>query len=314
MSEHAAQPPPATAWTVLFHRLWGSPHLLLIATMLFWSSNVILGRTSAGLIPPVALASWRWVGAFILALALAAPHLRRDLPVLARAWPTVAILALLGISGYNTFLYLGLAESPVLNVAVLLSSTPVVILLCSFLFMLERPSARQLAGVVISLAGVLIVSFRADPSLVASFALGPGMWWIAAAVVSYAVYSVVLRRAPPVHPLSLLAAMFFAGLCFLAPFHVHEHFSGAAVQADVATVAIIAYIAVGPGFLAYLAYNRAVELVGANRAGQFLHLIPLLSSAWAILLLGEDVRLFHLGGGALVITGLVLAIRPRKEE
>jgi len=292
--------------------LWNAPVLLLIAAMLFWSSNVIIGRLAAETIPPVALAFWRWVGAFLVGLTFAAPYLRRDIGALAKAWPIVAVLAMLGVSAYNTFLYVGLAQSSVLNASVLLSSIPVAILVVSFLLRHEQPTVRQIAGVAVSLFGVLIVAFRADIALLASFTFGPGIWWILAAVVSYAVYSVLLRKAPAVHPLSLLTAMFFVGLCFLAPFYVREHLQVASMRVGIASVATIIYVAAAPGFLAYLAYNRGVELLGANKAGLFLHLIPVFSSLWALLFLGEEVHLFHLAGGMLVVIGLLLALRtPR---
>lgn len=309
-------PAPATRrfFASPLQRLWHAPVMLLVAAMLFWSSNVVIGRVAAETIPPVALAFWRWVGALFLGLVFAAPYLRRDIGVLARAWPMLALLAILGISAYNTLLYVGLVHSPVLNVAVLLSATPVAILIVSFLLRYERPTTWQIAGVTVSLSGVLIVAFRADVALLTSLAFGPGMWWILAAVVSYALYSLLLRKAPPVHPLSLLTAMFFLGLCFLAPFYAWEHFRIASMPVDIRSLATVTYIAAVPGFLAYLAYNRGVELLGANRSGLFLHLIPLFSSLWALLFLGEEICLFHLAGGVLVVTGLLIGSGSRGRD
>ena len=79
-------------------------------------------------------------------------------------------------------------------------------------------------------------------------------------------------------------------------------------------MATLAYVVIFPSTLAYLFFNRGLALIGPNRAAPFFHLVPVFGSAMAILLLGEQLRLFHLVGYALVLAGVVIASRQSLGE
>lgn len=287
--------------------LYHWPVVLLVLAELFWSGNFVVGRAVHEFVPPVALAFWRWTGGFIIVLPFSIRHLRRDLPILIRHWPIVVALSATGIAAFNTCIYLGLQETTAINALLMQSTMPVLIVLATYLLYHERPSVAQLLGLALSLAGVLTIVTRGSPLSVLSFPLNRGDLWIFAAVLSYALYSALLRRRPPVHPVSFLAVTFALGSAMIAPFFAWESGAGATWRIDPATLAAIAYVALFPSVLAYFAYNRGVELIGANRAGQFMHLMPVFGSVLAIVLLGESFRLFHLGGAALIVAGILLA-------
>jgi len=292
-------------------RLRDLPYLLLILAPLFWSGNFIVGRAVRDTVPPVALAFWRWFGGFTAVIAFAAPHLRHDWRAILRHWPILCVLAATGIAAYNTFLYLGLATTTSINALLLQSTMPLVILVCSFALFGERPGIAQIAGVLLSLAGVLVIIGRGDLAMLGALRFDAGDLWVFAAVVSYALYSALLRRRPPIHALSFLAVTFFLGWALLIPFYLHELESGAAPRLDATTVSAVLYVAVLPSAVAYLCWNRGVELVGANRAGQFMHLLPVFGSVLAVLVLGEAFRPFHAAGAALIFCGIALAqFRP----
>lgn len=290
-------------------RIWRVAPLLLASASLFWAGNAIVGRAVHAEIAPVSLAFWRWTGAFIVVLPLALPSLRRDWPLLLRHWRSLLILSATGIALFSVLFYRGLDQTTAINGVLLQSTMPLMILLISAIIYRERPSLRQTLAILVSLAGVIVIAAHGSPARLASLSLNPGDVWVLAAVVSYALYSSLLRSRPPVHPLSLLAASFALGALLLLPLYLAEALSGAVTRITPATLAAFAYLAVMPSVAAYLCFNRGLELIGSARGGQYIHLVPLFGVLFAIALLGERLHAFHLVGIALIAAGLMLAQR-----
>ena len=292
-------------------RLWRAPRLLLASSSLFWAGNFIVGRAVHDTVPPLGLAFWRWIGGLALVLGFAWPHLRRDVPALRRHWPALLLLAALGVSAYSALIYLGLQSTTAINALLLQSAMPLVILVCCFALFGERARPLQLGGIVVSLIGVVVIVTRGAPQHVLALSLGPGDPWVLLAVLAYALYSALLRIRPPVHPLSFLAASFGFGAVLLLPLYAWEHMAGAPTQPSAAGVLAIGYLALFPSCLAYMFYNRGVELIGATRAGQFFHLMPVFGTGLAVVLLGEPFEWYQGLGIVLIATGIVLAgLRP----
>jgi len=289
--------------------LWSRPYLLLTMTALFWAGNSIVGRAARDLVPPVALAFWRWAIALALLLPLAWPHLRRDWPVLRSHWPILLLLGALGIGAFGTMLYTGLTTTTALNSMLLQSAQPALILMIGALMMKDRTGMRQIVGVVISLAGVLTVVSRGDPGVLLGLELNRGDAVIAAAVLLWAFYSVLLRRRPAVHPLSFLAVSIVAGLAVVAPVYAVELARGRHIAMANESLLAIAYVAIFPSFIAYLFFNRGVELIGSAATGQYMNVMPLMGAGLAMLFLGEKLYRFHVVGLALVVAGIVIAGR-----
>jgi drug/metabolite transporter (DMT)-like permease len=292
--------------------LWRQAWLLFLLPPIFWSGNFVLGKAVAGHVPPVGLAFWRWAGAFLILIVLFGPRLRADLPELRRRWPMVLLLSALGIGLYNTLVYIGLTATSALNALVLQSTTPVMIVAASFIVFRDRIGVAQAAGVALSLAGTLAIVARGDLGALADLRLSGGDLIILAAIAGYAVYTVLLRRRPAVHPMSFLIATFGAGAMMIAPFYAHETLvTGWAMPLDATAAWAVAYVCVFPSILAYIAYNRSVELIGANRTGLAFHLMPVFGSGLAILLLGERFAAYHAVGVPLIAAGIWLAAGKR---
>lgn len=291
--------------------LWGSAYLLLTLAPLFWAGNFVVGRAILTDAPPVALAFWRWVLALVPVLLLARGRVdfAAEWRTLRASLPIVALLAVLGIACFNTFLYFGLQATTSVNALLLQSAMPLLILLVCFALYAERPGRLQMLGVVLSLAGVVFIATRGQPGALARLAVNRGDLWVLAAVVAYALYSALLRRRPALHPLALLAALFTLGALALLPFYLDEHLSGHVLAATPGNLAALAYLVIFPSFLSYLFFNRGVELIGAGRAGLFIHLLPVFGSALAVIFLGERIETFHLIGAGLIAGGLVIASR-----
>lgn len=288
-------------------RLWSSPALLLVIPPLCWSGNFVIGRAVHGHVPPMALSFCRWTLAFLLVWGFAAPHLRRDLPLLWRQRGLVALLAFLGIASFNALVYYGLASTTVVNGVLMQSTMPVLILAGSRVIFREPIRPLQVLAILVSLAGVAVVITRGSIETIRALSLDLGDGLIFLAVVFYAAYSVLLRHRPPVHPLSFIAAIFLAGAIMLVPALAWEIASGRSLQLDATSVASIAYVAIFPSIVAYLCFNRGVELIGANRAGQFVHLMPLFGTVLAAVFLGERLQASHLVGAALIAMGIAIA-------
>ncbi|HEY0523187.1 MAG TPA: DMT family transporter [Stellaceae bacterium] len=294
--------------------LFDRPYLLLTLTALFWSGNFVLGRAVHGSVPPVGLAFWRWAGATLILLGPAWSHLRRDRAVLAASWPIVLVLSALGVAVFNTLVYIGLQTTSALNAVLMQSTMPVMIVALGFVVFHDGVTILQALGVALSLSGAVAIVARGNPAALAGLALNRGDLWIALAVASYSAYSVLLRRRPAVHPLSLLVATFLPGSLMILPFYLWESLSGRPIRLDPPSLLAIGYVAVFPSILAYFCFNRGVELVGANRAGLFIHLMPVFGSIMAVLFLGERFEPFHAAGIALILAGIVLATRRSRGD
>lgn len=288
-------------------RTWNSAVLLLVLTNLFWAASLIVARAVHDLVPPVALAFWRWLIALVLVLFIAWPELRRDWPILLRHWRMMLALGSCGIGAYNTVTYLGLQTTTALNALLMQSATPLAILVCSFLLFRERPTITQTIAVLVSLLGVLVIAAQGSLAALMRLSLNRGDAYILLGIAIYAVYAALLRRRPAVHPLSFLAATFAIGTANLLPFFIWERMSGAVTHPTPGALLAIVFIGVFPAFIAYLFFNRGVELIGANRAGHYIHLIPVFGSLLAVVTLGEAFRAYHLAGIVLIGGGIVLA-------
>lgn len=289
--------------------LFRQPYLLLSLTSLFWAGNIVLGRFIAGTIPPVALAQIRWSAAATILLPIALGGLKRDWPAIRAQLPVVLILSATGIGAYNTMAYFGLQYTEALNALLMQSSGPLLIGVWSLILFGDRLTTAQILGILTSLAGVVVIIARGDVALLTHLRLNSGDLWMLAAMVLYGLYSALLRRRPLVAPLSFLTVTIVLGQAMIWPFTVAEFISGARVSLTPAAIAVLLYVAVIPSVVAYLFFNRGVELIGANRAGPFFHLMPVFGSAMAIAFLGERPAPFHLIGYGLIICGIVIAQR-----
>ena len=299
-------PPPApdpVRW--LNHQ----PYLLLTLTALFWAGNIVLARYVAGHVPPMTLSCVRWIGAFLMLLPFAWPHLRRDWPALRARLPLMLALSATGFAFNNAASYWALQYTQALNALLIQSSGPLFVALWSLLLFGVRLTWAQLGGILISLAGVLIILLRGDFGALAGIAFNKGDVMFASAILSFGLYSALMPRRPVTHPLSLIVFTTGCGALLLLPFSIWEFQAGLRLQFDVLTVATLGYVVIFASTLAYLFFNRGIALIGPNRAAPFLHLVPVFGSAMAILLLGEQPRLFHLIGYLLVLAGVVIASR-----
>jgi drug/metabolite transporter (DMT)-like permease len=299
-----AEPKPHSPLRWLVNR----PYLLLSLTALFWAGNVVLARYVGSHVPPLTLSCIRWIGTFLTLLPFAWPHLRKDLPELRAKLPFMILLSTTGFAINNAVSFWALQYTEALNALLIQSAGPLFVALWSLMFGV-RLTWAQIAGIAISLLGVLVIILRGDFGALGNIQFNKGDVMFAGALLAFGLYAALMTRRPKTHQLSLISFTMGCGALLLLPFSVWEISTGFTPKPDTLTIATLIYVVIFPSTLAYLFFNRGIALIGPNRAAPFFHLVPVFGSAMAILLLGEQPRLFHLVGYLLVLAGVVIASR-----
>jgi drug/metabolite transporter (DMT)-like permease len=289
--------------------LANQPYILLSVTALCWAGNAIVGRLAAGHIPPVTLAFLRWFFAFLLLLPFAWKHLVRDWPSIRKALPLMIVISVTGIGVFNTLQYWALEYTQALNTLLLQSAGPLLVAVWSLILLGVRLTLPQAFGVLLSLAGVLVILLHGDITTLSAISFNRGDLIFTVALIIFALYSVLTLKRPPMHGLSFATFTFGAGAATLIPFLVWELYARPMMALDAPNLLSLFYVAVFPSIVAYLCFNRGVQLIGANRAAPFFHVVPVFGSVMAIVFVGERPQLFHVVGFALVLAGVFVASR-----
>ncbi len=284
-------------------------YLFLTLTMLFWAGNFTIGRWAAGQVPPFTLTALRWTGAVLLMLAIGWRQVRDDLGAIRAHWRILVLLGAIGSGSFNALQYLALNYTTATSAGVINSTSPAMIALASYVLVGEAVTARRLAGIALSFAGVLVVLAKGAPAALADLAFDVGDVILLGAMAIWAVYTALLARRPPVHDFSFVAVSFLVAAAINIPLAAIEQALGARFAATSETLAAIAYTAVFPGVIAYLMFNRGVAIIGPTRAGAFMHLVPLFTAVLAMLFLGEEPALYHVVGLGLILAGVWLTAR-----
>lgn len=285
-------------------------YFLLTLGMLFWAGNWVLGRALRGALDPVSLNFWRWAIAVVVLAPFALPGLRAQAGVLRRNAGILAVLALTGAALFHCLIYLGLRTTTTVNGILLNSSLPLFILLCSWVLEGERANLRQVSGMLVSFAGILVILTRGEPERLLELGLHAGDFWILLAMPVWGVYSVLLKRRPPeLGGVSFLFVLSLAGTLLLAPLFAFEVWRHPPLLPTLEVAAGVLYIGLFASVGAYICWNRGVAAVGANAAGFTLHLLPVFGTVLAIVFLGEAFRPFHAAGFATIVLGVILATR-----
>ena len=282
----------------------------LTLTALLWSSNFVIGRAVRGDVTPVTLNFLRWVLALAVLLPFTVRDLRAHRATLLRHWKLLALLGLTGIAAFQTLCYVALNTTTALNTILLLSLALLAIVLASWLAHRERVTRRQGAGLAISLAGAAVLVARGDLATFAGLRLAAGDLWMLVAVALWAIYSLLVRRRPPeLPPLALHTCSVATGTLWMLPAFAWQAAGGVALPTAAGAWAAVAFIAVFSSAIAHALWVWGVATIGPNRAGVFIHLMPLFGAVLAVAFLGEVVVPFHVAGAALVLSGVFLAGR-----
>jgi drug/metabolite transporter (DMT)-like permease len=282
-------------------------YVLLIFAVLFWSGNFIVGRGIHNEIPPMTLAFWRWAVAFMIILPFSIGDIVHQFDIIRRNLKMLTVLAILSVTNFSIFIYMALKLSTATNTVLINSMIPIFIVMVSWLGFKERITLRQSIGIATSLAGLIFIIANGNLLTLISVRFSKGDLWTICAGFSWALYSVLLRKCPiELNPLSFLATLITIGTLFILPFYIWEMNAGKTMNISIASIGSIVYVALFASILAYIFWNKAVQIIGANKTGIFIHLMPVFSIILAIIFLDEKLRGYHIKGTILIFSGILL--------
>ncbi len=293
-------------------QLNGAGLLLIILPPLFWAGNFIIGRAVHDTIPPMTLSLLRWSIALVCILPFAWKPISRDYRLyLIHKW-LILKLSLFGVVAFNSLVYVGLHKTSASNALLLNSFIPVLIALFGAVFFKDKFDKRQMVGLTLSFAGVLIIVAHGDWMNITSFSFSFGDMVIFVAMVSFAFYTLWLRKVPKeIDRIGLMAIQIVTAFIFLIPLWLIEQTQGKLVHWTPLSLLSLVYLGLFPSILAYVLYNLSVAKFGATRAGLCIHLIPVFGVILAVIFLNESVYIYHAIGLFGILSGIWLAMKTR---
>jgi drug/metabolite transporter (DMT)-like permease len=282
---------------------------MLILCAFFWSGNFIIGKFATLYeVPPLTLNFFRWLIVWIILIPLTLKDLFKNIKVIRKNFYPLLLMSITSISVFNSVVYYSLNFTQVLNGALMISIIPVLIIFISFIFKTEKINFSQIFGLILSITGVATIVTRLDFSKIINLDLNKGDLWLLVAMLSWAIYSTMLRtHKTELKYLSFMSVIISIGLIFLFPQFLFEFYNHQIIRFNIPVFLITSYVVLFAGLGSYILWNKAVVIVGPNKAGIFLHLMPVFSSFMAIFLLNEKLMNFHIIGALIIIVGIYLS-------
>lgn len=285
----------------------GRAYAFLLSTMLFWGGNAIAGKLAVGHVSPMLLTMARWGFAFVILLAIGWPRLKADWHVARKHILMLSGLGMVGFTVFNITLYCALLYTSAINVSIEQAGMPMLIFLANFLLFRQHVTGAQIAGVVISVAGIALTASHGNPMRLIALDVNFGDALMLLAAVLYSAYTVALRFKPQLHWQSLMIMLTGSAFFTSIPFVAGEFAYGAGIVPDTQGWMVIVYTVIFPSILGQMFYIKGVELIGANRAGLFINLVPIFGTLLSILLLGESFHVYHAAALLMVLGGIWMA-------
>ena len=284
-------------------------YLLLILTTIFWSGNFIVGKAATAYqIPPFSLNFYRWLFAGLILLPFTFKEILNKKYHIINNLGLYVVLGITSITIFNSTVYYSLYHTQVINSILLISTIPVWIIFFSFLLKIEKTNIYQIFGVIFSLIGVMAIITQSDIKIFLNLQFNKGDISMVIAMLSWAIYSSLLKKKKyELSQLSLLQIIIFTGLIFLTPIYILELNYGYKIIIGTPFILTLIYVVIFPGLLAFIFWIKGISIIGANRAGVFLHLMPIFGSTLAIIIFNEKFMYYHIFGAIFIILGLVLS-------
>ena len=289
-------------------------YIFLILTTLFWSGNFIVGKAASLFeIPPFTLNFYRWTFAWLILAPFTLPEIIRKKNYILENIKLITILGITSITIFNSIVYYSLNFTQVISGVLMISTIPVMIIIFCWLFKIEKTNVYQILGVIFSLLGVVVIITKADLNILLNLNFNKGDLWMVVAMFSWAMYSALLRKKKfELSQLSLLQTIISAGLLFLLPAYLIELTLGYRVDIDLPFALTLTYVVLFPGLASFIFWIKGISIIGSNRSGIFLHLMPIFSTILAIIIFKEKFMIYHLFGATLIITGIILSSKKKK--
>ena len=289
-------------------------YILLTLTALFWSGNFIVGKAASIYeIPPFSLNFYRWLFAFIILFPFTYKEIIANKNYVLENLGFFIILGITSITIFNSIVYYSLYHTQVISGVLMISTIPVWIMFIASLLKIEKTNIFQIIGVILSLTGVICIITKADFELIRNMDFNKGDLSMVVAMFSWAIYSALLRKKTyKISQIALLEVIIICGFVFLIPIYFIEMSLGYKVILEIPFILTLSYVVLFPGIIAFLFWIKGIAFIGANRAGVFLHLMPIFGAIMAIVIFKEKFMLYHFLGAAFIIVGIILSNRKKQ--
>lgn len=282
-------------------------YVLLALATLFWGGNSIAGKLAVGHVSPMILVTVRWASVMLALYFFQRKQIAEDWPVIRSRLTYLIVLGTLGFTGFSVSLYYSLVYTTAINASILQGAMPLFVFGASFILFSSRIAKEQAFGFVVSFIGVIVIAVQGDVANLIALNINFGDLLVIVAVLAYGIYTAALRSKPPMHWTSLMFILCLGATLTSLPLLAVEALQGATMLPDAQGWMVIAYIVIFPTLLGQVFYIRSVELIGANRAGLFVNLLPVWGALLAIAVVGEAFHFYHGVALALILLGIGLA-------
>ena len=289
-------------------------YIYLLLTVTFWAGNFIVGKYASYYeVPPFSLNFYRWFFAWLILAPFTIPEILKHKEYIKQNYKLFLILGVTSITVFNSIVYYSLNFTQVISGVLMISTIPVMIMLFSSLLKIEKTNTFQIFGVLFSFTGVILIITKANVEILKNLDFNKGDITMVIAMFSWALYSALLKKQThKLSQLSLLEVIITFGLIFLIPIYLVEYQLGYRINLEKPFILILGYVVLFPGLASFMLWIKGISMIGANRSGVFLHLMPILSAIMAMIIFKEKFMIYHMLGAIFIITGIFLSNRKVK--
>ena len=286
-------------------------YILLFLATLFWSGNFLVGKfASQYQIPPFSLNFYRWLFAWLILAPFTIQEMLKKKDYILKNYKYYAILGITSVTIFNSIVYYSLNFTQVISGVLMISTIPVMIIFISSILKIEKTNIFQILGVTCSFIGVILIITKANFEILINLDFNKGDITMVLGMLSWATYSVLLKKKKhELSQLTLLEVVISFGFIFLIPIYFIEYQMGIRINLDQNFFMILFYVVLFPGLASFIFWIKGVSLIGANRSGVFLHMMPILCAIMAIIIFDEKFMFYHMLGAIFILIGILLSNR-----
>ena len=291
-------------------------YIFLLLTVTFWAGNFIVGKyASLYEVPPFSLNFYRWFFAWLILAPFTLPEIIKKKEYILKNYKLFIILGVTSITIFNSIVYYSLNFTQVISGVLMISTIPVMIMFFSSILKIEKTNVFQIIGVILSFLGVIIIITKANFEILKNLDFNKGDITMVVAMFSWALYSTLLKRQKyELSQISLLQVVISFGLIFLIPVYFIEYQVGFRIDLNKPFILILLYVVLLPGLASFILWIKGISMIGANRSGVFLHLMPIFSAIMAMIFFNEKFMFYHILGACFIVTGILLSNRKVQND
>jgi len=289
-------------------------YFLITLCVLLWSANFVIGRFIKDDITPLELAFFRWFFVFLMVSPILIVRHKNILNSLKQNFKILTILAILGITAFNTLLYFGLTDTTSTNALIINSTVPILVLFMSYFILKQKIDSYQTIGIILSTFGVIFLMLKANMSNMFSLKFNQGDILIVMSSTAWALYSVLIKFKPKdLNAFEYFTTIVTIGFTLLLPFYLYQGYS---IQKEFEVLKnnyfIFFYVSIFASITSYYLWHYGIDKIGASKTAQFIHLMPMFGIILASIFLNETLETYHFIGAMFIAFGIYLSLFYKK--